>query len=61
MSLASDIHLPAALMANVAMAYKGAAEAVPVLHDITVGFPERFLKRGAEGREQGISVVWLGC
>ncbi len=43
MSLASDIHLPAVQLVNVSMAYRGAAGEVPVLHEVSVGFPERAL------------------
>lgn len=41
MSLASDIHLPALQLVNVSMGYRGAAGVVPVLHEVSVGFPER--------------------
>jgi putative ABC transport system ATP-binding protein len=41
MSLASDIHLPALNLVHVSMGYRGAAGVVPVLHEVTVGFPER--------------------
>ncbi|WOX15487.1 ABC transporter ATP-binding protein [Streptomyces sp. N50] len=39
MSLTSDIHLPAIQLVNVSMAYQGEAGEVPVLHEVSVGFP----------------------
>ncbi|HEY8982700.1 MAG TPA: ABC transporter ATP-binding protein [Streptomyces sp.] len=43
MSLAADVRLPAVQLVNVSLAYRGGAGEVPVLHDVSVGFPERCL------------------
>jgi putative ABC transport system ATP-binding protein len=43
MAQAIDSRVPAVQLVDVSMTYRGAAGKVPVLHDVTVGFPTRSL------------------
>ncbi|EST38517.1 ABC transporter [Streptomycetaceae bacterium MP113-05] len=43
MSLLTDVHLPAVNLASVSKSYSSAAGPVPVLRDVSVGFPARAL------------------